>query len=146
MSKMLTVTMYCDQTPLYSEREIEEENLCDLDFPEEIVRAWYAEHEEDCIAEQRQELGKYTEPSFESWFYDVCTADAFDGFYEFAAERGYEAQREDQAEIDEMKREIARAAVRLMDLLDNCCSEDFIDTVVDAVRYNDSGQLTEYLD
>ena len=84
MENMITVTLYCDSTDLYTEDEIMQENLCDLEFPEEIVRAWYKAHEAQFIEEQRQELGKYTEPSFETWLHLVYTADDFDGLYDFA--------------------------------------------------------------
>ena len=40
------VTVYCDTTGQFSDRECELENLVDIPFPEHIVRAWFYRHVE----------------------------------------------------------------------------------------------------
>lgn len=93
MEKLIPVTVYCDSTDLYTEEEVMQENLCELYFPEEIVRAWYeadiTAHEED----QKAELGPNTVCSFETWLRDVYTADGTDGLYQFAVDHGFQPER-----------------------------------------------------
>lgn len=48
-------------------------------------------------------------------------------------------------EIRELKKEIAKTAARLMDLLDNCPDLDFVDDVVEAVKYNEDYRIRNYL-
>lgn len=95
--EMLLVCVYCDSTDdeLFSDGEIDYYgNLCELEFPEEIVREWYAENESDFVKETMDELGCSEEQAtFSAWFEDVYTADDTDGLYWFALERGFKAER-----------------------------------------------------
>lgn len=91
--EMLSVCVYCDSTGLYTDEECFDDNLCDLYFPEEIVREWYAENEEDFVKETMDELGCSEEQAtFSAWF-EVYTADDTDGLYRFALQRGFKAER-----------------------------------------------------
>lgn len=54
-------------------------NLCDIPFPESILRKWFW-----------NTIGQYhPDYPFEHWFYDDCTADDTDGLFAFAVDQGY---------------------------------------------------------
>ena len=74
-----TVSIYCDSTGQFSERECEKDNLVDIDFPDHIVHAWYEIHTD-------------TEKTYDAWL-DTFTADETDGLYEFAKQYGFEWKR-----------------------------------------------------
>ena len=90
---MLTVTIYCDSTDLYTEEEIECENMCELDFPERIVKEWYKANEKECIEDQLIFGYSREEACFDLWISKVYDCDGTDGLYDFAKERGYQARR-----------------------------------------------------
>lgn len=94
-NKMISVCVYCDSTDLYTEEEIMQDNLCDLDFPEYIVRAWYEKdkrgHDEETIDWTGCALCDCT---FERWYDDAYTADSTDGLFDWAINNyGFHAQR-----------------------------------------------------
>lgn len=95
-SKMISVCVYCDSTDLYTEEECNRFNLCYLEFPKDIVLAWYAKNEDDFIKEQRDELGADTECSFKTWIENVYTAEDTVDLYWFAIdEYGFTAEKSD---------------------------------------------------
>ena len=67
---MREICVYCDTTGLFTEAEIMKDNLTEIPFPDQIVRAWY----DHCPH-------GYT--TYEEWL-DNYTADDTDGIYEFA--------------------------------------------------------------
>lgn len=77
----LLVELYCDSTDLYTEEEMDADNICILLFPEWIVREYY-----------RQKV-KSSADSFEEWFISGETLDALDGLYTFAKQLGFQATR-----------------------------------------------------
>lgn len=94
-SEMIPVCVYCDSTDLFTEEEIMQENLCDLDFPEYIVRAWYEEHKADFDEDTAHELKiPLSECNFYIWFNEVSTAIDTDGLYDWAIKNyGFHAKR-----------------------------------------------------
>lgn len=93
-SKMIPVCVYCDSTDLYTEEECDRFNLCYLEFPQDIVMAWYDEHEDDFVDETRCELGENVECNFETWLHLVYTADDTIDLYWFAIdEYGFTAEK-----------------------------------------------------
>ena len=94
MKNLIPVTVYCDSTDLYTEDEIMRENLCELDFPEEIVREWV------WLTAAPGEIERLSNNEngydwFDQWYYEESTADDTDGLYDFAISRyGYLAPRE----------------------------------------------------
>ena len=90
---MITMTIYCDTTGLFTEEECNQENLCEMDFPEKLVRGWYESRKEEFDADIDVEwsIGK-KEHTFENWL-DSYTADGTDGLYDFCAARGFVGKR-----------------------------------------------------
>ena len=87
-------SVYCDSTGLYTDEECFDDNLCDLYFPEWIVREWYKTNECDLVYITMRELHiPESEVTFEKWFYEASTAMDTDGLYDFALERGFKAER-----------------------------------------------------
>lgn len=80
MEKMIYVTVYADTTGLFSESECDVDNLTEMLFPEEIVRKWFDEQQEQAYI--------WTGYEFENWMNDY-TADDTDGLYDFAINNGY---------------------------------------------------------
>ena len=54
---MITMTIYCDTTGLFTEEECNQENLCEMDFPEKLVRGWYESRKEEFDADIDVEWG-----------------------------------------------------------------------------------------
>lgn len=89
--KMLTPIVYTCSTDLFTDKEIEEtEPLCDIEVPEDIVRAYY-ESDPGFAEETSDELGiPVSEATFEKWYYEVYTAESMMGLYDFAKKHGYQ--------------------------------------------------------
>lgn len=86
------VCLYCDSTGLFSEEECDEDNLCDMLFPQEILREWYRTNE-DAFMEASPEVikGKLQEmkdDAWKYWFDFYSTAEDTDGLFQFALDRG----------------------------------------------------------
>ena len=76
------MTLYCDSTDLFTEEEITSENLCDLCFPERIVRDWYEQHKTDFDYDTAEWLQiPLDECTFELWVNEAYTAESTDGVY-----------------------------------------------------------------
>ena len=94
--QMVAVCVYCDTTGLYTEEEYEIENLTELDFPLSLLREYYESNRKEFVEEIVDELGIPDETAtFDLWRKEVYTADSTINFYDFCAERGFYAQRED---------------------------------------------------
>lgn len=94
--QMISVCVYRDTTELYTMEECDEDNLADLDFPLSLLREFYESNQDEFVRETMYDLGIPAEKAtFDVWRKEVYTADSTDGFYNFCAERGYYAQRED---------------------------------------------------
>lgn len=90
--ELLSVCLYCDQTGLFSEWECEQDNLCDMYFPPEVLKEWYLQNE-DLISSVQAEVTKeiFQEMGDSAWKYwldYVSTADDTDGLFQFAMDRG----------------------------------------------------------
>lgn len=83
---LLYMTIYCDTTGLYTEDEINKDNLTEIAFPRWIVKEWF---------EQSDEKELY---SFEKWLEELYDADSTDGLYQFALDRGFRGIRPDLEE------------------------------------------------
>lgn len=85
--KMIEVGMYADQTGLFSESELSDENWCEMLFPEWLVRKWF---EENHLAnETSQELKiPVEEATFELWLSEVSYSGDTDGLYLYALQHG----------------------------------------------------------
>lgn len=91
----MIIGMYADQTGLFSEEEIMDDNWCELDIPEEILRKWY---EVNNLADDTANyLGKPIEEcTFENWLNEVSQGDDTDGLYDFAVRNGWTPPRRDE--------------------------------------------------
>ena len=97
------MTVYADTTDLFTEDELEETgcNLVDLDIPDNIVRAYYEQHKEDCDADTNNDLGvPLDQCTFEQWQEEVYTADGTMELYYFAIEHGYIPPRREDFTYD----------------------------------------------
>ena len=83
-SDKISMTVYCDTTGQYSEKEVNEDNITEMEFPKYIVKEYFEKvADADCEYE-----------SFEEWL-DDYTADDTEELYEFAEARGFKAKRSD---------------------------------------------------
>lgn len=90
MTNMVNVTVYCDTTGFFNEQECEEENLCEIAFPREILKEYYKLEEKKYIEEQMETLGcSVAECSMDKWLYHVCTADDTQELCYFARTCGF---------------------------------------------------------
>ena len=78
---LMEICVYCSSTDLYTQEEIDSENLTYLEFPDYIVRAFYMLDCRDA-----------SEEGFKKWLSEY-TADDTDGLYFFAKTHGYAATR-----------------------------------------------------
>ncbi len=93
---MMPVTIFRDSTDLYTEDEIEEDNLITVEVPSAIIVDYFREYILDntpyCDIKQCEEVAK-KDPTFDEW-YNSYTADETTDLYRFAKERGYTITRE----------------------------------------------------
>lgn len=85
---LIPVTVYCDSTGLYTEEECNENNLCDIYFPEDIVYEWFIQNQINRDIDY--------DLDFWTWYNDEYTADDTDGLYLFAECEGFYGKRLDQ--------------------------------------------------
>lgn len=90
----VNITIYADETGLYTEAECDGDNLVDFDVSVEIVREWfYVKLKHDC----------YPDLTFEKWLHEESHAGDFEfGFVDFAKERGYKFERGDGIDPDKI--------------------------------------------
>ena len=80
-NKVLSMTVYCDSTRLFTEEECETENLTDLYFPEYLVRAFYMVNHKDTTRE-----------GYETWRTEYTAGDTED-LCDFCRIHGFEPER-----------------------------------------------------
>ena len=101
--EMISVCIYCDTTPWYTEEEMNEDNLCDLDFPRDLVELFYYENGND----QHNIFGKPKD--FDDWYNNIYCADDTDGLFAFCERHGFIARRKEQTKwFDEWVAEMRR--------------------------------------
>ena len=93
--EMIYVCVYADTTGLFSEDEVDIDNLCDIAFPKRIVEQYYEESKDVFDAETSRELNiPIEECTFDKWLHEVYIAEDTEELFEFARERGFNAKRE----------------------------------------------------
>ncbi len=86
---MVAVTVYADDTGLFTEEECNYCNIVDLIVPYWIVKEWYTTNEKENKESAMNELHvSEEEATFERWFNSVCICDDFIGFYDYCVVKG----------------------------------------------------------
>ena len=89
-NEMIYITMYADDTGLFSEYECNRDNTVGFDVPRWILEDWYKQYEELNKDSTMCELDvSEEEATFDRWIKEVCTCDDFIGFYEFCLIKGF---------------------------------------------------------
>lgn len=89
-NEMIYITMYADDSGLFSEDECNYDNTVGFDVPRWILEDWYKQDEETNKKETMNELGvPEKEATFDRWIEEVYTHDGFIGFYDFCLIKGY---------------------------------------------------------
>ena len=92
-NEMMYVTVYADDTGLFSESECDYNNMAILEVPRWVVEAWYKVHEDIFKEETSFELNiPVEEVTFDKWFNGVYICDDFSNdyitFYDFCTIKG----------------------------------------------------------
>ena len=87
--KLLTIGMYADQTGLFSESELNNDNWCNVLIPESILRKWYEQNELAVYTADELDI-PLEDATFERWLNDVSYGDDTDGLFYFSILNGYE--------------------------------------------------------
>ena len=89
-NEMIYITMYADDTGLFSEYECNRDNTVGFDVPRWILEDWYKQDEKVNKEETMDILNvSEEEATFDRWIKEVYTHDAFIGFYEFCLIKGF---------------------------------------------------------
>ncbi len=89
-NEMIYITMYADDTGLFSERECNIDNTVGFDVPRWILEDWYKQYEILNKDSTMMELGvSEEEATFDRWIKEVYTHDDFIGFYDFCIIKGF---------------------------------------------------------
>lgn len=89
-NEMIYITMYADDSGLFSETECNRDNTVGFDVPRWILEDWYKQDEKVNKEETMDVLGvSEEEATFDKWIKEVYTHDAFIGFYEFCLIKGF---------------------------------------------------------
>ena len=89
-NEMIYITMYADDTGLFSETECNKDNTVGFDVPRWILEDWYKQYEILNKDSTMIELGiSEEEATFDRWIEEVYTYDDFIGFYEFCLIKGF---------------------------------------------------------
>lgn len=89
-NEMIYITMYADDSGLFSETECNRDNTVGFDVPRWILEDWYRQDEKVNKEETMDVLGvSEEEATFDRWIKEVYTHDAFIGFYEFCLIKGF---------------------------------------------------------
>ena len=73
------ICVYADNTNLFGQDEIDDDNLVDIVVSEDILRQWFEEH-----------VRSGPDDDFVTWFEEESTADETDGFFEYCLGHGIE--------------------------------------------------------
>lgn len=88
-NEMIYITMYADDTRLFSEYECNIDNTVGFDVPRWILEDWYKQYEILNKDSTMIELGvPEEEATFDKWFNSVCICEDFDGFYDYCIIKG----------------------------------------------------------
>lgn len=102
-NEMMYVTMYADDTGLFSEYECNKDNTVGFDIPRWILEDWYKENEDLNKEQTMDELGvSEEEATFDKWIKEVYTHDDFIGFYDYCIIKGFVPNFYDE-NIDEIQ-------------------------------------------
>jgi len=83
-NEMIYITMYADDTGLFSETECNKDNTVGFDVPRWILEDWYKQYEILNKDSTMMELGvSEEEATFDRWIKEVYTHDDFIGFYDY---------------------------------------------------------------
>ena len=89
-NEMLYITMYADDTGLFSEYECDRDNTVGFDIPRWILENWYKQNEKMNKEETMDELNiSEEEATFDRWINEVYIHDDFIGFYDFCIIKGF---------------------------------------------------------
>ena len=89
-NEMMYVTMYADDTGLFSETECDKDNTVGFNIPRWILEDWYKENEDLNKEQTMDELGvPEEEATFDKWIKEVYTHDELIGFYNFCIIKGF---------------------------------------------------------
>lgn len=84
----MKIGMYADQTGLFSNRELNEDNWEVFEIPEWILQKWYDDH--NLATETAEELDiPIEEASLKKWVNEVSFGEDTDGLYQFCVTNGY---------------------------------------------------------
>ena len=102
-NEMIYITMYADDSGLFSEDECDYDNTVGFDIPRWILEDWYKQYEILNKDSTMMELGvSEEEATFDRWIKEVYTHDDFIGFYEFCLIKGFVPKLWDK-NIDEIQ-------------------------------------------
>ena len=89
-NEMIYITMYADDSGLFSETECNRDNTVGFDVPRWILEDWYKQDEKINKEETMDILDvSEEEATLDKWIKEVYTHDAFIGFYEFCLIKGF---------------------------------------------------------
>lgn len=105
-NEMMYITMYADDTGLFSEYECNKDNTVGFDIPRWILEDWYKENEDLNKEQTMDELGvSKEEATFDKWIKEIYTHDDFIGFYDYCIIKGFVPNFYDE-NIDEIQNEV----------------------------------------
>ena len=90
MTKLIKVSVYKDTTGLFTEEEILEDNIMDIELPEGIVKRYFIEC---CLEDFRSKNDTVSEDELYQEWMGVNICDDMDGLVEFARKNGWEVKR-----------------------------------------------------
>ena len=88
-NEMICVTVYADNTGLFTEEECNCNNTVDLIVPYWVAKEWYLKNENENKRATMHELDvPEEEATFDRWFSSVYICEDFDGFYDYCIIKG----------------------------------------------------------
>ena len=88
-NEMVYVTVYADNTGLFTEEECNYDNTVDLIVPYWVAKEWYLKNENENKRATMHELHiPEEEATFDRWFSSVYICEDFDGFYDYCIIKG----------------------------------------------------------
>lgn len=88
-NEMMVITVYAEDTGLFSEEECNWDNTTTLEVPKWVLEEWYKKHEEE-FKEETSEWTKIPEEevTFRDWINEGCTCNDFIEFWNFCIIKG----------------------------------------------------------
>ena len=88
-NEMIYVTVYADNTGLFTEEECNYDNTVDSIVPYWVAKEWYLKNENENKRATIHELHvSEEEATFDRWFSSVYICEDFDGFYDYCIIKG----------------------------------------------------------